>query len=296
MELTVDTFLTELKSQAGYSEHTLQAYASDIRRFIEYLRKTLKHPPDTEDFNTENTKRFLDSEKKAGMRESTIFRRRASLRRFANYLNETGGLDFDPTKDYILRTPTRFARFKSPKAAKVLSANEIESIFLEINATVNPRKYRDLALINILFETGISIGELVRLNISDLNLRAMQIRISRNGQPDGTSLGIDESVNSIRKYLHESRPGLTDSTNELALFVSQLGGRMSRQGIWQILRNWGERAGMDQILSPRMIRHSAVIRMVSDGLSVAEIQHLLGHRNQFSTKALLRRLKNNHSK
>ena len=90
--------------------------------------------------------------------------------------------------------------------------------------------------------------------------------------------------------MKEGRPELNYQINEPALFISQTGGRMSRQGVWQALRQWGQKASLPIPLSPRLLRHTAVIRMVHSGRTPAEIQVLLGHSNPLSTQALLRRL------
>jgi integrase/recombinase XerD len=94
----------------------------------------------------------------------------------------------------------------------------------------------------------------------------------------------------MERYLLEGRPELNHRADEKALFISQMDGRMSRQGIWQVLRHWGGMVKPPILLSPRLVRHTAALRMAQTGRTIAEIQSLLGHRNPLSTRALLRRL------
>jgi integrase/recombinase XerD len=91
--------------------------------------------------------------------------------------------------------------------------------------------------------------------------------------------------------LEEGRPELTQSLTEEALFVSQMGERITRQGVWQVLRSWGRQAKIRKAISPRILRHTAVKQMLLEDKPLVEIQKMLGHRNQFSTRALVRRIK-----
>jgi integrase/recombinase XerD len=125
------------------------------------------------------------------------------------------------------------------------------------------------------------------LNLSDVNLRNKQIRVAN---PHPYWCPIEESASFLREYLEISRPELTQSLNEEALFVSQMGGRITRQGAWQVIRAWGETSGIKVPLSPRVLRHTAVKHMLMQGKSAQEIQTMLGHGNLHSTQALIRKI------
>ena len=103
-------------------------------------------------------------------------------------------------------------------------------------------------------------------------------------------LPLGKATPYLDRYFQDGRPDLNHEPNEPALFISQMDGRMSRQGIWQILRYWGRLLTPPVILSPRLVRHTAALRMSRNGRSLSEIQALLGHSNPLSTQALLRRL------
>jgi integrase/recombinase XerD len=168
-----------------------------------------------------------------------------------------------------------------------LTEAEIQKLLETIGAEQKTRNIRDLLIVSLILETGISIGALVDLNLSDVNLRAKRLR-SNNGKEIWYS--IEKSVDHLKAYLAESRPELTQSMNEEALFVSQMGGRITRQGVWQVVQGWGESAGLGVSLSPRILRHTAVRKMLVEGRKVEEIQRLLGHGNKHSTQALIRKL------
>ncbi|MBW8012225.1 MAG: tyrosine-type recombinase/integrase [Chloroflexi bacterium] len=291
MGLSVEAFISNLRTEAGYSSHTLQAYASDLNRFIEYLHSELGHSPGSVDFNPKHVTGFINSERRGGLQESTLYRRRASIRRFVKYLYEGGFIEKEQFIEQNKGLNANQNLTLTSLQPAILTEKDTKTVLEEIGSANSPRASRDFAIIILLLETGISIGALVELNVSDLNLRKKIVRVSFGDSNEGTWIQIEQSHDPLRHYLLEGRPNLTDSLSEPALFASQMGGRMSRQGVWQGLRNWGEKAGLEQRLSPRLLRHTAVKRMISNGLTITEIQHLLGHRNPLSTRALLRRLK-----
>lgn len=299
MGLSVEAFISNLGTSAGYSSHTLQAYASDLHRFMIFLDSDLGHKPDLLDINPKHVSDFIKSERRGGLRESTLYRRRASIRRYVKFLLEGGLIERELFVEQSLSLPETLNSSSNSLKPSILTEEDIMRLREEIRSASNPRSYRDFAILNMLLETGISIAAMVRLELSDLNLRKNQIRLTIDEASDGTWCQIKDSLTPLHRYLVEGRPNLTDSLTETALFTSQMGGRMSRQGVWQVLRNWGEKAGLKQTLSPRLLRHTAVVRMVSNGLTISEIQRLIGHHNPLSTRALLRRLKisgKNHKK
>jgi site-specific recombinase XerD len=135
----------------------------------------------------------------------------------------------------------------------------------------------------------LSVADLVELNLTDLDLRAGRLHIVPN-QDNDKWLPLGKATDIVARYLREGRPEFNPQPNETALFVSQMGGRMSRQGIWQILNYWGSLTDPPIKISPRKVRHTAALRMAHAGRSLEEIQTLLGHSNRLSTQALLRRL------
>jgi integrase/recombinase XerD len=289
MDTQLKTYLGTLEAHQGYAENTRQAYANDLFQFYEYLKINLGRKPRVSDFTLEVTKKFLEAERKSGMKPSTLHRRRVSLKRFAQYLSDQGFGESDLVET-ISQLQENLWREISKQKLACLTNKEVERLLKTVRMSNNPRSHRDLAILSILLEIGMSIGALVSLNLSDINLREFRIRIGFSNEKE-SRVSIPKSSGLIRKYLDEGRPELTQSLSEEALFVSQLGGRISRQGIWQVLRIWGRRAKIRKNLSPRLLRHTAVKRMIIEGKSLEEIQKFLGHGNQLSTRSLVRRVR-----
>ena len=289
MDNQLKTYLGTLKSHQKYAKNTYQAYANDLFQFFNFLESNLGRKPETTDFTPEVTKKFLEVEKKSGMKPSTLHRRRVSLKHFAQFLCDQGLLDY-AVVETISQIQENLWKEISKQKVECLNPKEVERLLRTVSMANTPRSYRDLAILSILLETGLSIGDLVSLNLSDVNIREFRLRVGNNDKT-GSWVLIPTSIDKIRIYLKEGRPELTQSMGEEALFVSQMGGRISRQGVWQVLRIWGRQAKIRKKLSPRILRHTAVKQMLIDEKPFDEIQNLLGHRNPLSTRSLIRRIK-----
>jgi integrase/recombinase XerD len=289
MEQYINAFLASLDTPTAYSPSTRMAYASDLRIFLDYLKEKLGRPPKLSDLRAEHVADFLNYEHQAGRRKSTLMRRRATIRRFADYLNSQGELpdkSLDLDSDLIDQT---IYEISSTPACSCLSDSQVKNLWAIVEKSNRPRGIRDQAILSLILETGLSVGTLVALNLSDLDMVNGRINLSQeNGEDAWMPLG--DSVQYLERYINKGRPELHHKPDEPALFVSQLGRRISRQGIWQILKHWGRLIDPKITLSPRVIRHTAALQMALNGRPVNEIQTLLGHSNPLSTQALLRRL------
>jgi integrase/recombinase XerD len=223
------------------------------------------------------------------MKPSTLHRRRVALKHFAQFLFDQNLLDLDIVIS-VSQIQENLWKEISKQKVICLSEKEMTRLIKTISIENNPRALRDIAMVTLLFESGLSIGALVALNLSDINLRESRIRISEN-RTSGVWISLPESIDKIKKYLGNGRPELTQSLSEEAIFVSQMGERITRQGVWQVLRTWGRQAKLRKPLSPRVLRHTAVRKMLVDNKKISEIQQMLGHQNQLSTRALVRRIK-----
>ena len=289
MEGQVRAFLASLESQLTYSPSTRLAYDNDLRCFIGFLIDKLNRPPSLSDFNAQHVAEFLHAEHQSGKRHSTILRRRASIRRFARFLRQNNpewAATFEPESHLIDEAISQSSPTQTPH---YLSDEQVKSLWSVMENSPSHRARRDQAILALLLECGLTVGVLTALNLSDIDGQAAKLRLQQE-DGNGRWIRLGSASEILRCYLKEGRPELNYHINEPALFISQTGGRMSRQGIWQALRQWGQKTGLPLPLSPRLLRHTAVIRMVNSGRAPEEIQILLGHSNPLSTQALLRRL------
>lgn len=289
MEAQISAFLASLQTDPAYSQSTRLAYASDLRVFLDYLKTSLDRSPAISDLEAQQVADFLEAESKAGRRLSTLVRRRATLRRFSSYLEEAGVLPGNVLNSDAALINNLISSVSSERTAQCLTTSQIQQLEALIQTSPRPRARRDQAILELLLETGLSVGTLISLNLSDLDLRAGKLHVvTEDGENSWLPMG--DATSALERYLNDGRPDLVHEPNEPALFISQMDGRMSRQGIWQILRYWGRLITPPVVLSPRLVRHTAALHMARKGRPLSEIQTLLGHSNPLSTQALLRRL------
>jgi integrase/recombinase XerD len=289
MEGQVRAFLADLEAQRRYSLSTRLAYDNDLRCFVAYLQQSLGRQPQIQDFHPQSVADFLKAERECGRRASTILRRRASIRRFAAFLEASDpawGEIFSQSMHLIDDAVTSPA--PDPRQ-RYLTDEQVETLWALMERSPRPRTRRDHAILALLLESGLTVGALIALNLPDVNMQMGKLRLClETGEEFWLTLG--RAHEPLCRYIEEGRPELNYHPNEPALFISQTGGRMSRQGVWQVLRQWGYKAGIPVTISPRLVRHTAAYRLVRSGRSLVEVQALLGHTNPLSTQALMRRL------
>ncbi|TYQ18302.1 UNVERIFIED_CONTAM: integrase/recombinase XerD [Acetivibrio alkalicellulosi] len=273
MEELVLKFLNFLEKDKRLSLNTLQSYKRDIEQFITYL-KEMK-------LNTiENTSKttviaYLLHLQKKGRATSTISRNLASIRSFCQYLTKIGRLNQDPTEE-----------LESPKVEKklpqILSTKEVE-LLLEQPKCDDLKGFRDKAMLELLYATGIRVTELICLNVNDINIDMGFIRCSKGTRERMIPIG-SLSVNAISEYLKKSRDLLIQSSDETALFVNVNGKRLTRQGFWKIIKQYKNQAQINKDITPHTLRHSFAAHLLENGADLRSIQEMLGHSDISSTQ------------
>jgi integrase/recombinase XerD len=265
------------------------AYATDLRHFLNYLHTALSYSPTLKDLNSKNIVGFLSAERQFGRGRNTLLRRRATLRVFTSYLEQRGMIETDPFSNDAGRTDEVICSVAFQRKERCLTRQQIERLKRILDNNQRAHARRDQAMFAILLETGLLVSNLVNLDLSDLDLQKGRLRL-RCAQGSDTWVKLESAVDPLQRYLREGRPELDQGRVAEALFISQMGKRMSRQSLWLIFRQWGQAAELPFALSPRIIRHTAALHLGRSGRPIKEIQALLGHTNPLSTKALLRRL------
>jgi integrase/recombinase XerD len=287
METRVRAFLTTLQTQGQYSRNTILGYQNDLQHFSRYLCQLLRKPPEITDFNAEPVIAYLKSEDQI-YKPSTVKRRLATLKHFARFLQLTGEIEaFQfPAIDQILSPATDANRSRN---ILLLSDTQVSSLQTAIKADPRPQARRDEAIIGLILEVGLAVSRLVALNLADFDRNNNALHF-RKLTDDNWWFHIENSGPALKRYLLEGRPELNPTSEVTALFISQVGRRVSRQGIWQICQRWGARIGLPDSLSPRILRHTAVRRMLKAGYSDQSIQEILEHQNLEATQGLLQRI------
>ena len=168
------------------------------------------------------------------------------------------------------------------KLPQVLTSKEVE-LFLDQPECTDLKGYRDRAMLELLYATGIRVSELIDLNVSDLNLPGGVLRCESKGKARVIPL-YPAAIRALNEYLNTVRPQLIDDPGEEALFVNMSGERMSRQGFWKLIKFYQEKAGIHKDITPHTLRHSFAAHLLENGADLHSIQEMLGHADISSTQ------------
>ena len=163
-----------------------------------------------------------------------------------------------------------------------MTSKEVE-LFLEQPQCVDAKGYRDHAMLELLYATGIRVSELISLDLNDLNLAAGFIRCESKGKERIIPL-YHTAVKALQDYVRDVRPQLISDVDEQALFVNMNGERMSRQGFWKILKYYQAKAGIEKEITPHTLRHSFAVHLLENGADLGSLQELMGHSDISSTQ------------
>ncbi len=262
-----------LTGERHASENTVASYVRDVRQFACYLEETEElELPQCE---PEHIERYMTYMAGKGKSPASIARGVASLKNFYGFLMERGEVDGNPAR---ATTPVRAER----KFPQILTGKEVE-LFLEQPRCVDPKGYRDHAMLELLYATGIRVSELIGLDLEDVNLGAGFIRCASRGRERIIPL-YATAVKALTDYVRDIRPQIVTDPQEKALFVNMSGERMSRQGFWKIIKYYQEKAQIDKDITPHTLRHSFAAHLLENGADLRSIQEMLGHADISSTQ------------
>ena len=156
-------------------------------------------------------------------------------------------------------------------------------LFLEQPKCVDEKGFRDHAMLELLYATGIRVSELIGLNVEDVNLTVGFIRCTTHGKERIIPL-YTAAVKALWEYMEKIRPRIIADENQQALFVNMSGERMSRQGFWKIIKYYQEKAEINKDITPHTLRHSFAVHLLENGADLRSIQEMLGHADISSTQ------------
>jgi len=273
MQQQIKMFEHFLEYEKRSSSNTVAAYVRDVRQFYDYLlSRNIKTFAQVSDEIASDYLNLLQRSNKAA---STVTRAIASLKCFYNLLLQRNDVITNPMKNIV---PPKVKR----KAPEILTSKEV-NLLLSQPKSVDPKGYRDRAMLEVLYATGMRVSELVTLNINDINLSSSFLRCS-GSQKERIIPLYPACVRAVTDYINYARSQLIQSPNETALFVNVNGKRMTRQGFWKIVKRYQESAGIEKDITPHTLRHSFAIHLLENGADIRAIQEMLGHVDISSTQ------------
>jgi len=270
MQNALQKYWTYLKIERQVSPHTLSNYQRQLVRVVEILQHAgIQQWQQV----TPSVVRFVIAQShKDGLHEKSLALRLSALRRFLSYLVQLGELKVNPATG-----------ISAPKQAKHLPKNiDTEQVQqLLANDSKEPIDIRDRAIIELLYSSGLRLSELQGLNLNSINIRVRDVRVIGKGNKERVVPLGRYASHAIQQWL---KVRLLFNPKDEALFVSQLGNRMSHRAIQMRLETWGIRQGLNSHLNPHKLRHSFATHMLEASSDLRAVQELLGHSNLSTTQ------------
>ena len=282
MELLTTEFLSFLTQTRQMKQNTVKSYERDLKAFLSFAYRN------TEDGCQKVCDRFpeyIESLKSSNRSSATISRNIASLRCFFRYLTGKNVLKTDPSegKKYE-QHPIRQTSYE-----ELLTTDEVDRL-IGLSKTDDIKGYRDCAILETLYATGLKVGEFLSLSVSDLHLKEGYVTVTTDGHTRYVPL-YKGALTAIRNYLKHSRRYLISKPGTDILFLNQNGLPLSRQGLWKLLKTYAQKAGISKELTPHLFRRSMAMHLVENGADLSVVQELLGHKNIELTKQYVKDFK-----
>ena len=261
-----------LKNEKKASANTVSSYLRDLNQFNTYLSQHTCSLMEATSARVEAFSAWLSTR---GKSPATVTRAMAAVKSFYNCMILLGYCQENPAKEV---SSVRVER----KLPQILTGQEVE-LFLEQPECNDLKGFRDRAMLELLYATGIRVSELIALDVEDLDLQGKMLHCSGRGKDRMIPL-YQAAVQALADYLSTVRPQLVNSPEESALFVNMSGDRMSRQGFWKLIKFYQEKAGIKKEITPHTLRHSFAAHLLENGADIRAIQSMLGHADISSTQ------------
>lgn len=278
MREAIELFLRTLAEEKGYASNTIVAYRNDLVQFHTF-EADVHHRAAWNEVTKEDLFSYVrwlrDDQEYAA---ATVARKVAAVKSFFHHLTQQGALPHDPTE-----------KLDSPRVRKYmpvsLSEEEVQQLLRAPLRGNGARSLRDAALLELLYATGMRVSEIVNLDLDQIDLERRSVHcVARNRHKGRVLPFYRRAAEALRAYLTEGRPSLVRNDGEPALFLNHRGQRLTRQGLWLIIKRYVKQTGIKTTVTPHTLRHSFARHMLNGGADVHEVQGLLGHANVSTTQ------------
>ncbi|MFQ5826354.1 MAG: site-specific tyrosine recombinase XerD [Dehalococcoidia bacterium] len=273
-------FLSYLQLEKGLSPNTVFAYQNDLSQLAYFMEARIEEqgkPPQWSEVDRQLLLSYILDLRDRGYAPTTVARKIAAAKSFFAFLVGEGDLGSDPTENLA---PPRIGK----ALPKPISPEEVERLLEQPTAHAGPEAKRDKAMLELLYASGMRVSELVSLNLEDVNIVDGTVRCLGKGSRERIVPIHPQACQAVGEYVAEARSQMQDHEGERALFLNRRGGRLTRQGFWQILKEYARQAGLTGEITPHTLRHSFATHMLRGGANLRSVQEMLGHRNISTTQ------------
>jgi integrase/recombinase XerD len=277
----IDNFLKYLVVEKGFSKNTEEAYRNDLCQLQEFVENEISKRgeiPTWEDFGRQEMLNYMLSLKEKKYASTTLARKIAAAKSFFKFLSDEQKVKQNPTEN--------IASLKVGRALpKPITVSQARRLLEEPAKQSTPEAKRDKAMLELLYASGMRVSELVALDIDDVDTPGGFVRCFGKGHKERMIPIYPRAAQSIEEYIKEARPRIVQNrSDEKALFLNVRGERLTRQGLWQILKGYAKDANIETEVTPHTLRHSFATHMLNGGADLRMVQELLGHANISTTQ------------
>lgn len=270
----MDQYRTFLLIEKGLSEKTIAAYCTDLMKFGLFLEK--KKVIDLSGIDTGRILEYLIHLRAQGLSARSRARHLVSLRGFFKFMTHEKILEKNPAQGVDL-----------PKTGlhlpDVLTVSEVEALIRAPDRN-KPEGLRDAAMLELLYGAGLRVSELIRIEMTGINLEAGFVRVFGKGAKERVVPVGRMALDVIRDYLGRSRPQLLKNRSSVHLFVTRRGSAMTRQSFWNLIGRYGRLANLKKKITPHSVRHSFATHLLEGGADLRAVQMMLGHADISTTQ------------
>ena len=270
----VDLYLNFLRLEKGLSDKTMAAYGTDLVQFGQFLDK--REVFAVTDIDRGTVLSYLIQLRDRGLGARSRARHLVTLRGLFRFMTHEKIIDSDPARQIDL-----------PKTGMqlpdVLSVADIEALIAAPDQS-KPEGKRDIAMLELLYGSGLRVSELIGLEMNGINLEAGFLRVIGKGAKERVVPVGRMALSAVRAYLDDARPLLLGNRSSVFLFVTRRGSAMTRQSFWNLTGRYGRRAGLKKRVTPHSLRHSFATHLLEGGADLRAVQMMLGHADISTTQ------------
>lgn len=267
MKRYIDSFLEYMVIIRSASQNTVLAYERDLARFAEHMLEAGAEKPDavTESMLAD----YVFALEKGGAAPSTVARHVSSLRAFYRFLLENDDVQRNITD--CLELPRRKREYPT-----VLTMEQIDRL-LDAPDTERPMGQRDKAMLELLYASGLKVGELIRLYPGDIDLRSAIVRIASDNSSHSREIPFGEKArDALTVWIGKGRERYVSALKQAPLFVNVRGTGLTRQSVWKLVRQYAAQAGIEGEITPGILRHSFASHLMENGADAASLTRMMG--------------------
>jgi integrase/recombinase XerD len=267
MNNCIQDFVVYLEVRRGRAKNTILAYQADLHQMVHVVSSQRGRRLQPEEISEECLKEYIDWLTHQDYRPSTVSRKMAALRCFLEYFSLVERRCEYSLLDHLKPPPA------PRRCPRVLTQDEVNALLEAPQILKTARGWRDAAILALLYATGMRATDTIELQVSDIDLESGMLRVPSRM---GIRLPLNVAQEPLRMYLREGRPNLEKHQQEHALFLNQRGRRLSRQGLWLVVKRWAVKLDLGDDVSPHTLRHTLANHLLCRGVSTREVQRLLG--------------------